>query len=149
MLLLHALRIAQLTQISSRAMAWILSIVFAGFAGACAVWAHCEKRRIRNSFLGNRDKLPAQEVVNLFNASNKYDSPWLLAVLDELAQSTSTDIGLLRPADKLGLELKPIKGFEGFDRFDWVSKQVYEKLCDELSASQMIDYLWADRFGRR
>ena len=148
-LLLHVLQIALLTRISSSAVAWILSIIFAGFVGACAAWSYREKRRIRNSLLGNRDELPVQDVVKLFNASNKYDRPWLLSVLDELAQSTSTNIGLLRPADKLGEQLKPIKGFEGFDRFDWVPNSVYEKLCDELSASQLIDYLWLNRFGRQ
>lgn len=105
-------------------------------------WADYEKKRLRRFHLSGREELPVAEVVDLFNYGNDYEASWIIEILHELSASTSTDIGMLRPSDRLGMEMKPIEGFEGFDRFDWLPKSVYEKMNENLRLEELVRLLW-------
>jgi hypothetical protein len=139
---LHAPRIAQLIQTFFKCMIWILIMLISAIFIYFGVWSFHEKERLRNLQLGDRAILTIEQVIQLFNESGNYEESWLSVMLDELAKSTSTKVGLMRPTDRLGNELMPIKGFEGFDRFDWLPDAIYNQLRNDLTAADLIKLLW-------
>jgi hypothetical protein len=126
-------------------MIWITITLISAIFGLLGVWSFYEKRRLRNLLLGDREMLAVDQIFEVFNDSGIYETSWLVEILEELADSTSTKIGLIRPTDKLGKELMPIKGFdEGFDRFDWLPSGVYSCLRDDLTLGALVKLLWID-----
>lgn len=125
-------------------MFWLVAFCLLCVGVLAGLWAHNTKKRLRKLLIGNRSNLEIDSLFDVFDPKEKYDKDWLLLVLKEISLSVSADIGMLRPTDRLSVELRPIDGFEGFDSFDWVPNCVYEKIDNDTNLENFIKYIWVD-----
>lgn len=100
------------------------------------------KKSQRRTLLGTLSELTHDEIINIFRDFGINNQEWLLAVMGEVARSTSTPIGLLRPTDRMSVELGPIRGFDAIDRFDWVPGNVNHRILTNGTLLDLILGLW-------